>query len=1077
MVPNLIGFLFILLVLIAISRFSMPFGGAVTGAGVGRAGVDSASVESASVEAFSFPVPGHQNYIDESLKKLNPLTNLINVTDPVLSLQEVNTRNMYDAVRGTEAVPDKIGGYELKEDAKYEIPESVPSSFRQAIGCQNAPKTCAAFDDATFASQCGMSFDQEGVGSDGKPHIGGHYVAPDDREIQTAYAKKIREKRIPPYDPYKAYQPSLGIAKPGTFSLTKDQCIIVKEKVDCEAKQSFSTPNCTQCYTSQRFARVGSDTPQIPSTIYLQGQGRISVSSPDNSIQLDAKRLETNGTIQVSIPAGSEGKTFLLQVDADERIPTYVSGYLEGETGRGTFKIDLMTLIQSDLVTQAKPRMMGTKKVNAFRSMSFVPGAKQKQMRLSCMMPFSFLNMYESDAITCDNGPIVTKESSATFLESDPCYGKANSAGNYKLECLQSRWIALGGSVDGTGYPSTPEKGKALQMVNGKGLSLDDIMDQLSTKMTRAITGKQENGSPLSIPEWNEVSMWGLGIPIQTPCDGLQKETGPLSRECLSYLYENRGAASRVGSTYTMPASKVASGKGANGVVEGWEDVTATNAVTYSYPNAPLDPATSSGLAAGQALGGVEAVKERYDAIHRRANDNTKTNTDRALDVSQAYGITLPAPSSSKVSGPVQVFAVGPDYRYTKEEAPGICAKYGAKVATTAQLEEAQKAGADWCFSGWVTEGVGKWPITTSPVQGCGGRQGVIEWTPGSKAGVNCYGPKPQPNDVAPGTVFPFNGDLWDKPTEPTYVTVKSGYLESSGPQPSCFSGLSPDEAKKGCDRLGSQCVGFSYSKDGAGHGCYKVNHAAGLNTNDAYMGYVKIPTGGKAEPVVGRYIRLDYTRQDCLNLAQILVFSSEGGPNIITQQTKVTKSSGYTGDVSPSQNFVNQMGAVFGNNVHTSCNDVPWIEVDLGSTITIYKIVVWNRTDCCQERILGTVLSVLNEEREKIYISNPIRTTNQSYTWNPPNGDVFVDKDPIPMPPTQKVYGNNGSTSCDQYCRGTGGRSWNNELPHEWNGAKCADVSPGISNCHSGFSYNSSTYCVCEKTGWGWDTRGWRGP
>jgi hypothetical protein len=207
------------------------------------------------------------------------------------------------------------------------------------------------------------------------------------------------------------------------------------------------------------------------------------------------------------------------------------------------------------------------------------------------------------------------------------------------------------------------------------------------------------------------------------------------------------------------------------------------------------------------------------------------------------------------------------------------------------------------------------------------------------------------------------------------------------------------------------------------------------------------------------------------------MVYSSEGGPNLVTPQTKVTKSSVFGNDVFPSQNFVNQKGSVYYNFVHTSCGDIPWVEVDLGSTVTVYKIVVWNRRDCCQERSIGLVLSVLNEDREKVYISNPIKTTNQSYTWLPPNGDVLVDKDPISLPETQKVYGNNGTTSCEQYCRGIGGGPWNNELPVSWNGAKCSGHSPTIPNCGSGFRSNSSTYCVCEKTGTGWDTRGWRGP
>jgi hypothetical protein len=429
---------------------------------------------------------------------------------------------------------------------------------------------------------------------------------------------------------------------------------------------------------------------------------------------------------------------------------------------------------------------------------------------------------------------------------------------------------------------------------------------------------------------------------------------------------------------------------------EGWEDMAPNQ---FGFPNAPLDPKTEIGSHVGKNLGGVDAVKWKYDSTIRKAKDDTQLNQDRSKEINEMYGIYVPQPSSTKITGPTQVYAVGPDYRYTRAEAAGICAKYGGQVATSNQLEAAQKAGADWCFSGWVSEGVGKWPITTNPVPGCGWR-GVMNWTPDwsnpPRAGVTCYGPKPRMEDVKKGEILSFNGTLWDQPTERTYITVDSGYLETSGSQTACFDGLSPDQAKKNCDRLGSQCMGFSYSKDGTGSGCYKGNLDAGLNQNGAYMGYVKVPVD-QDKPVDGRYIRLDYNHVNCLNLAQILVYSSEGGPNLITAQTPVTRSSvGYWGNIYPSANFVNQKGNQWGNFVHTSCGDVPWIEVDLGSVVRIHKVVVWNRQDCCQSRVVGTVLSILDGDREKVYISNPIRTTNQTYTWFPPNGNVFTDRDPI---------------------------------------------------------------------------------
>jgi hypothetical protein len=142
----------------------------------------------------------------------------------------------------------------------------------------------------------------------------------------------------------------------------------------------------------------------------------------------------------------------------------------------------------------------------------------------------------------------------------------------------------------------------------------------------------------------------------------------------------------------------------------------------------------------------------------------------------------------------------------------------------------------------------------------------------------------------------------------------------------------------------------------------------------------------------------------ECLNLAEIRVYSKKGGPNIITPNTPVTKSSGYQGDMFPSKNFVDGDTGQTYNFVHTSCGDVPWVQVDLGSMIDIYKVVVFNRVDCCQSRILGTVLQILNEENDMIYVSNNVNSTNRTYAWFPPNVAIQVDL-PEDMPPSPITF------------------------------------------------------------------------
>ena len=325
-------------------------------------------------------------------------------------------------------------------------------------------------------------------------------------------------------------------------------------------------------------------------------------------------------------------------------------------------------------------------------------------------MPFSFLSMYDGDALTCDNGPVITKAASATFLESDPCFGKDNQPGNYKLECLQSRWIELGGTSSGTGYPKSQAAADAIQKdANKKGLDIDTIINNLAPKMTAALTGLDANNKPLSLADWNTVSMWATGVPINTPCDGPNKDNGPLSQECLSYLYLNQGAGTHIGPTYTLSPTKVASMKGQN------------SANTYCQLGTEIDPGTPTGLKFGQSLGGINAVKQTYDQINRLANDNTKSNSERSEAIKQCYGVTLDPMYTGKVSGPTQVFAVAsdgtmtPGYNFTQAQAKEICSKFGAEVATASQLQDAQQNGADWCFSGWVSDSsIPQYPVTTS---------------------------------------------------------------------------------------------------------------------------------------------------------------------------------------------------------------------------------------------------------------------------------------------------------------------------------------------------------------------------
>ena len=111
-----------------------------------------------------------------------------------------------------------------------------------------------------------------------------------------------------------------------------------------------------------------------------------------------------------------------------------------------------------------------------------------------------------------------------------------------------------------------------------------------------------------------------------------------------------------------------------------------------------------------------------------------------------------------------EVFHIsGNNYNYN--EAPAVCAAYGAELASQDQITEAFSLGAEWCGYGWSAGGMALYPTqesTWATLQGetnesrrtaCG-RPGVNGgyFDPATKFGVNCYGIKPKNK----GTVLPL---------------------------------------------------------------------------------------------------------------------------------------------------------------------------------------------------------------------------------------------------------------------------------------------------------------------------------
>lgn len=105
-----------------------------------------------------------------------------------------------------------------------------------------------------------------------------------------------------------------------------------------------------------------------------------------------------------------------------------------------------------------------------------------------------------------------------------------------------------------------------------------------------------------------------------------------------------------------------------------------------------------------------------------------------------------------------QVFHI-PASVYDYDNAKALCQAYGANLANIDHMEEAHRDGAEWCSYGWSDNQMILYPTQKStwlelqkdPAKknSCGrpGINGGYMENASMKAGVNCYGPKPDMNE------------------------------------------------------------------------------------------------------------------------------------------------------------------------------------------------------------------------------------------------------------------------------------------------------------------------------------------
>ena len=122
-----------------------------------------------------------------------------------------------------------------------------------------------------------------------------------------------------------------------------------------------------------------------------------------------------------------------------------------------------------------------------------------------------------------------------------------------------------------------------------------------------------------------------------------------------------------------------------------------------------------------------------------------------------------------------------------------------------------------------------------------------------------------------------------------------------------------------------------------------------------------------KKKRIKGRFVRVSRTGKSIyLQVAELEVMSS--GKNIARSAKATQSTTGYGG--LPSYAIDGNRSGVWSDKTisHTVQQDNPWLEVDLGSEISIDHIGLWGRQDCCPERLDNFHVEVLNEDRQVVF-------------------------------------------------------------------------------------------------------------
>ena len=118
-----------------------------------------------------------------------------------------------------------------------------------------------------------------------------------------------------------------------------------------------------------------------------------------------------------------------------------------------------------------------------------------------------------------------------------------------------------------------------------------------------------------------------------------------------------------------------------------------------------------------------------------------------------------------------------------------------------------------------------------------------------------------------------------------------------------------------------------------------------------------------------GQFLRVRLEGEgQILTLAEVEVIETGTGNKLQSDGTASQSSVDYGAEANRA--IDGNSAQAFGKNsvTHTRTEDYPWWTLDLGKSADVGRIKIWNRSDCCGERLEGAIVELLDADRNIVW-------------------------------------------------------------------------------------------------------------